>query len=94
MSIAMGILPKFFESAPYFSFTRSGDFPTARQTPVLKTQYFSGSEFQKLVQGRPDKQRELEQKIDAEFYRQLYHECESQTLQKRRYQQAAYNSYS
>jgi len=55
MSIGMSILPKLFESAPFFSFQQSAEFPTARQTPVLKAKYFSGSEFMKLVQGRSDK---------------------------------------
>lgn len=75
VSIGMSILPKFFESAPFFSFNQTAEFPIARQTSVLKARYYAGSEFQKLVQGKPQKLLELEQKVDAEFYKHLYHEC-------------------
>jgi hypothetical protein len=73
MSVALSVLPRLFESAPYFSFKVSNEYPTPRQTSVFKARYFSGSEFLKVVQGKPQKLLEIEQQIDSEYYKMLYH---------------------
>lgn len=94
VTLAMSFLPRLFESQPYHSLKRGGDFTQRRVTPLMKTEYFARTELSTYAQGRPDRLQQVEQQVDADFYRLKRQECETQTYNRKRLQQAAYASWS